>query len=60
MERYDQLREQARIHLRLAAGLTDAQQKQDLLEKAFALAQQAEVLQREIEDRGSQRLRRTR
>ena len=55
MERYDQLREQARAHLRMAARTTDLTVKKRLTENAFALAQQAEALERSNHDEGSQR-----
>jgi len=54
MERYDQLREQARAHLRLAARTADPRIKKRLTENAFALAQQAEALERSNHDEGSQ------
>ncbi len=51
MERYDQLRERARAHLRLAARTTDPGIKKRLTENAFELAQQAEALERDVQDR---------
>lgn len=50
MERYDELREQAREKLRLAACATDRATKQQLAEAAFQLAQEAEALERAQQD----------
>ena len=50
MRRYDELREQAREKLRLAASATDRATKQQWAEAAFQLAQQAEALERADED----------
>ncbi len=58
MERYDQLRQEARAHLRLAARATDLSVKKRLTESAFDLAQRAEALERvqhrDVQERGSQ------
>ena len=55
MERHDQLREQARAHLRLAARTTDLKIKKRLTENAFELAQRAEALERADHTDGSQK-----
>ncbi|HTY67292.1 MAG TPA: hypothetical protein VMH36_11615 [Alphaproteobacteria bacterium] len=46
MKRYEELREQAREKLHLAARATDQPTKQRLAESAFQLAQEAEALER--------------
>ncbi|HTO81327.1 MAG TPA: hypothetical protein VMQ73_03785 [Methylomirabilota bacterium] len=46
MKRYEELREQAREKLHLAARTTDRTTKQQLAEAAFQLAQEAEALER--------------
>ncbi len=50
MKQYDELREQAREKLRLAALATDRAIKQQLAETAFQLAQEAEALERAEQD----------
>ncbi len=50
MKQYDELREQAREKLRLAARATDRAIKQQLAETAFQLAQEAEALERAAQD----------
>lgn len=50
MKRYEQLREQAREKLHLAACATDRVTKQQLAEAAFRLAQEAEALERAEQD----------
>jgi hypothetical protein len=50
MKRYEELREQARETLHLAARATDRTTKQRLAETTFQLAQEAEALERVEQD----------